>query len=80
MQFTIKGGQQVNIEVGSFIKADPAFIDARYKDVWLEVVNIDSGYPFVKFLNWSSYQEKNGPEIFQDEVSAISPDIIEGVQ
>lgn len=80
MLFTIKNGQQVNIEIGSFIKADPAFIDDRYDDQWLEVVNIDGGYPFVKFLNWSSHKIKDGPEIFSDEISAISPEIIVGVQ
>lgn len=80
MQFTIKSGQQVNIDVGDFIKVDPAFIDDRYDDSWLEVVKIEDGYPFVKFPNWSSYKEKNGNEVFSDEVSAISPEIIEGVQ
>lgn len=80
MLFTIKSGQQVNIEVGSFVKLDPIFVDARYKDTWLEVVKIEDGYPFVKFLNWSSYKEKNGSEIFSDEISAISPEIVEGVQ
>lgn len=80
MIFTIKSGQQVEINVGSFIKGDPRYLDDRYDNQWLEVIKIEDGYPFVRFEKWTTVKGANGQPVDVDEISALSPEIIEEVQ
>ena len=83
MVFSIFGGSQVDIDVGMQIRLRPGFLPPFFDSQWLVVTKIDQGYPFARFYQAEQYEDDNGSvqtNVIMDEESAVSPDIILGVQ
>lgn len=76
MTFTIANGTQVDIQVGSQIKAVPGYLPAQFNGQWLPVMAVDESGPFVAL---EEYTPDPNPEAGINPLSCVSPQIIGAV-